>query len=258
MDKKARKAIRKGEPVYASQVYDPDTADLIQWDEVSVIIPAFNEAKTIGEVIETVKSLNPREIIVVDNNSTDHTATAAQKAEAKVVICREQGKAEAMIKGVQSTSPSTSILLFLDADLIGLKKEHITALLQPFFDPKIKTTNLMSMGTFHRGKHNEIMWKYMPFLTGQRALLKSEFSRTIEDLPVRNWEIEATLNAHFKDNKLREYPMILDGLFHVQKHHKMESSRKGKRAIAAMLAIAVIGYMKYPFRKVLRELRKVF
>ncbi len=54
-------------------------------DDVSVIIPAFNEAETIGPLVERLKELYPSfEIIVVDDGSSDATAEAARKAGALV------------------------------------------------------------------------------------------------------------------------------------------------------------------------------
>jgi len=54
-------------------------------DDVSVIIPAFNEAESIGPLVERLKELYPSfEIIVVDDGSSDATAEAARKAGALV------------------------------------------------------------------------------------------------------------------------------------------------------------------------------
>jgi glycosyltransferase involved in cell wall biosynthesis len=54
--------------------------------EILVIIPAYNEAHSIGEVISQVKTSMPEaDIVVVDDGSTDATATIAQAAGAFVV-----------------------------------------------------------------------------------------------------------------------------------------------------------------------------
>jgi len=62
-------------------------------DRIAVLIPCYNEAKTIEKVINDVKEYLPEAVIYVyDNNSTDHTAELAKKAGA--VVCYEtlQGK----------------------------------------------------------------------------------------------------------------------------------------------------------------------
>ncbi len=55
-------------------------------NQVSIIIPAFNEAPSIGGVIESIKTLYPDvEIIVVNDASSDNTPQIAEKAGAKVI-----------------------------------------------------------------------------------------------------------------------------------------------------------------------------
>lgn len=52
--------------------------------KLSVIIPVYNEESTVGEVIQKVRSVDiPKEIIVVDDGSTDKTAQAIEKEKKK-------------------------------------------------------------------------------------------------------------------------------------------------------------------------------
>ena len=54
---------------------------------VSVIIPALNEEESIGDVVRAVAAAYiPREIIVVDNGSTDGTAERARAAGASILF----------------------------------------------------------------------------------------------------------------------------------------------------------------------------
>lgn len=89
--------------------------------KISVIIPAWNEEKHIASAIRALKLQNyPRkdfEIIVVDNNSTDHTIKKAHDAGAdKVVKEHEQGTNMARNKGVEVAEGN--ILCFIDADCV--------------------------------------------------------------------------------------------------------------------------------------------
>ena len=66
---------------------------------VTVIIPAFNEEKSITKVIEEIPTLVD-EIIVVNNCSTDKTATVAASAGATVLNENRMGYGYACLKGI--------------------------------------------------------------------------------------------------------------------------------------------------------------
>jgi len=85
---------------------------------VSVIIPAYNNADTIGRTVSAAHSIaGAAEVIVVDDGSRDATAETAREAGADqvVVLPRNTGKGAAMSAGVAAVRSPT--VLFLDADL---------------------------------------------------------------------------------------------------------------------------------------------
>src|SRR5215469_531013 len=103
--------------------------------KVAVIVPAFNEEARIGDVLRAVTgSKLATEIIVVDDGSTDRTAeTARHYANVKVVrLVTNQGKAAAMAEGVKATE--AGILSFVDADLNGLRPEHVDRIILPLLE----------------------------------------------------------------------------------------------------------------------------
>ena len=60
---------------------------------IAVLVPCYNEAKTVGKVIKDYKKVLPNaDIYVYDNNSTDGTDEIARKAGAIVRYERRQGK----------------------------------------------------------------------------------------------------------------------------------------------------------------------
>lgn len=62
-------------------------------DKIAVLIPCFNESKTIGKVITDFRRFLPEAVIYVyDNNSTDHTDEIARSAGAVVRYEHQQGK----------------------------------------------------------------------------------------------------------------------------------------------------------------------
>lgn len=88
--------------------------------KLSIIIPVFNEEKTLQEVIDRVLGLPAdKEIIIVNDGSTDGTAEILKKINAPNVLIREHrvnsGKGTAIITGVQAASGD--VIAVQDADL---------------------------------------------------------------------------------------------------------------------------------------------
>jgi dolichol-phosphate mannosyltransferase len=80
---------------------------------VTVVIPAKNEEKTIGEVVEKARKF-AQEIIVVDGHSTDATPSEAQKRGAIVVCDHRKGKGDAIRQAIPRISHE--ITVFMDGD----------------------------------------------------------------------------------------------------------------------------------------------
>ncbi|HRP58232.1 glycosyltransferase, partial [Agriterribacter sp.] len=81
---------------------------------ISVIIPALNEGATIRKVIQRIRQTTvPQEIIVVDDNSTDHTVSEALKEGARVITSSKKGKGISMHEGMLAAG--FDIIVYLDA-----------------------------------------------------------------------------------------------------------------------------------------------
>lgn len=103
---------------------------------VSLIIPAYNEAKTIGKVIRQAKKVEAiREIIVIDDNSKDDSAKIAKELGVKVIRHHKNlGKGEGIRTGVAHATKD--IVLVLDADFYNVVPEQIEKLLAPLLKGK--------------------------------------------------------------------------------------------------------------------------
>jgi glycosyltransferase involved in cell wall biosynthesis len=91
---------------------------------ISVIIPAFNEEKSIGLVLDALPENLIHEIIVVDNNSTDNTAKNATEKGARVVAEKRRGYGSACLKGIAELD-NPHIVVFLDGDFSDYPEEIV-------------------------------------------------------------------------------------------------------------------------------------
>lgn len=95
---------------------------------IDVIIPAFNEENAVGNVVTDIPKAIVREIIVVNNNSTDKTVTNAQNAGATVLDEPTKGYGNACLKGMEHVAAKEvkpDIIVFLDADYSDYPEEMI-------------------------------------------------------------------------------------------------------------------------------------
>src|ERR1700712_5261716 len=82
---------------------------------LSIIIPALNEAESIGHVVASMPWPLIAECIVIDNGSTDATASVAQQAGARV-ITSPRGYGAACLAGSNAALPTSTILIYMDGD----------------------------------------------------------------------------------------------------------------------------------------------
>jgi glucosyl-3-phosphoglycerate synthase len=122
---------------------------------VAVCIPARNEAATIGAIVTSVARLRDGgtvdDLVVVDDGSTDATATSARAAGARVVSTDDgPGKGQALQRAVAETT--ADILVFLDADVVNFTPRYVTALTSALLaDPGLKLVK----GAYGRPLHGQ-------------------------------------------------------------------------------------------------------
>ncbi len=106
---------------------------------VSIIIPAYNEEKYIGQCIDSIKKQSFRnfEIIVVDDGSSDFTKEIVLKKGVRLFSLTHGGPGKAKNYGAKKARGK--ILVFVDADLI-LDKDYLIRLIHPILIGKSKST----------------------------------------------------------------------------------------------------------------------
>ncbi|WP_411274721.1 glycosyltransferase family 2 protein [Daejeonella sp.] len=105
---------------------------------IKVIIPAYNEEKSIGQVIYEIPEI-VEEIIVVSNNSNDATIENAHKAGATVLSESRSGYGNACLKGIEYISQQKippDIVVFLDGDYSDYPEE-LLKLIAPIIENDI-------------------------------------------------------------------------------------------------------------------------
>jgi glycosyltransferase involved in cell wall biosynthesis len=132
---------------------------------ISVVIPALDEEEPIAEVVRAVAATNiPREIIVVDNGSTDRTASHARAAGAKVVEEPRRGYGRACRAGVHALSPECDIVVFLDGDGSDCP-EFMSQLIEPI----VAGTHDFVIGSRTRGQREPGSMNFQQVASGYLA-----------------------------------------------------------------------------------------
>ena len=135
-------------------------------NSVSIIIPAFNEAQVIGDLVSDIRHLYPDfEIIVIDDGSADQTAEVA--GEAGALVYRHPyniGNGAAIKSGIRAASGD--ILVFMDGD-----GQHNPADIQklldnfPEYDMVVGSRSQNGQASFGRALGNSIYNRFASYVT---------------------------------------------------------------------------------------------
>ncbi len=196
---------------------------------LSVIVPVFNEEKTISEILSRVRAVPiPKEIIVVDDGSTDGTreilASEVRSTDTRVFLhTRNFGKGGAVRTGLQNISGD--IVLIQDADLEYDPRDY-PSLLRPILEGRVSAV----YGSRFLGEHKAMyFWhavgnRFLTFVTNilyDTTLTDMEtcykvFTREIaERLQIKQerWGIDPEITAKIlrSGHRIYEVPIAYDG-----------------------------------------------
>lgn len=186
--------------------------------KVAAIVPAYNEKDRISTVLQAIKqAATIDEIVVVSDGSTDGTyeLAAADIAVKAIKLDENKGKAGAMRVGALNTS--AEVILFLDADLVGMDGGKIDAIVKPV----IQNDADMSIGIFRGGRGaTDLAQLLAPYISGQRAMRREDFLN-IPGLDDARSGVETAITKYYSIKKLRVARVTLEGCTHCMKEEKL-------------------------------------
>jgi len=192
--------------------------------KISAIICAYNEEKTIKEVVTTVCDYYFDEVIVVNDGSTDATAKILDELQflsslKYIALPENKGKGYAMATGIENSTGE--IIVFIDADLSNLKEKHFEQLITPVFNKEAD----MVLG---QATETLINYKINPFksFTGERALLKQDVLTILEEMRTSKFGVETLINLHYQAQEKKVKYVMLEGLKHPTKFDKATTKSK--------------------------------
>lgn len=185
---------------------------------ITAVVPAYNEEHRIRGVVEALrKSEAVDQLIVVSDGSTDGTYEAVRNEPGVEAyqLERNLGKAGAMYAG--ALRARSEWILFLDADLKGLKTEHIHSLLDPI---RLGEAD-MAVGVFHGGRFLTDLAQYIaPNISGQRVV-RRDFFLNLPGIHDVRYGVEMAIGFHARRQGLRISNVVLQGVTHPMKEEKL-------------------------------------
>jgi glycosyltransferase involved in cell wall biosynthesis len=166
---------------------------------IKVIIPAYNEEKSIRHVIKDIPN-SVSEIIVISNNSTDNTIQIAKNSGATVLSENRKGYGYACLKGMEyiaqlRTKPD--IVVFLDGDYSDYPEE-LTQIIAPILKDNIDFVigaRVARLREKHSMTPQQVFGNWLA-----TTLMKSFFNATFTDLgPFRAIKYEKLVALNMED-----------------------------------------------------------
>ncbi len=227
---------------------------------IKVIIPAYNEAGSIGHVIKDIPEFI-EEVIVISNNSTDATEQVAKAAGATVLKEPRKGYGYACLEGMRYIAAKEiqpDIIVFLDGDYSDYP-EQLTELVAPIIENNIDFVVGARIASLREEGSMTVPQKFGNWLA--TSLMSLFFKSTFTDLgPFRaikynkllalqmedktyGWTVEMQLKALKRKYTYLEIPMKYRNRIGVS---KVSGTVKG----AIFAGIKILGWIfKYSLKK---------
>ena len=169
-------------------------------EKISCIICAYNEGPRISNTLKVVSN-HPLldEIIVVDDGSIDNTSKEVLKFKGIRNIRHKKnlGKSRSMLDGCNNAK--NDVVMFLDADLVGLTHNNITQFVKPVIAGLVDMTMVICKYDFPQN----VLIKLAGYdlISGQRVLGRERAIKILKNVP--GYAAEIKINQYFLDNNLK-------------------------------------------------------
>jgi len=221
---------------------------------VSFLIPAYNEAATIGQVLERIASLDlESQVIVVDDGSVDETAAIAAAAGATVIRQANGGKGSAIRAAIAAADGDISVIQ--DADM-----EYDPMEVPELIEPIVRGSADVVFGSRLRGGKPQrayLFWhlvgnRFLSLLTcflfnttlsdmetGYKAF-RTDILKSLE-LRENGFGLEPEITGKVCKRKLRIYELPISYYGRTHEEGKKITWRDGFRAVWVLLRVRVSG-----------------
>ena len=192
-------------------------------DKMAVLIPCYNESKTIEKVVNDYRKALPEAVIYVyDNNSTDNTAEIAEKAGAVVRHEYQQGKGNVIRRMFREIDAECYIMVYGDDTYPAEYGRKLTDMVLHKHVDMVVGDRLSSTyfeenkRPFHNFGNSLVRWSInalfksdiKDIMTGYRAF-SYQFVKTFPVLS-RGFEIETEMSIHALDKNLYVENLVIE------------------------------------------------
>jgi glycosyltransferase involved in cell wall biosynthesis len=222
--------------------------------KICFLVPAYNEAATIGEVLERIAALDlDAKVIVVDDGSVDETAAIAEAAGATVIRQRNQGKGAAIRTAIAHADGDIAVIQ--DADM-----EYDPTEVPELIEPIIRGSADVVFGSRLRGGKPQRAYLFWHLLGNRFLSLLTNvlFNTTLSDMETgyKAFRLEVLRSLDLKENgfgiepeitgkvckrqlRIYELPISYYGRTHAE--GKKITWRDGFRAIFVLFRVRLTG-----------------
>ena len=221
---------------------------------VSFLVPAHNEATTIGEVLQRIAALElEAQVIVVDDGSTDETSAIAERCGARVIRQENRGKGAAIRAAIPLIDGDIAVIQ--DADM-----EYDPAEVPALIEPIVRGVADVVYGSRLSGGRPQrayLFWhmignRFLSLLTGilfnttltdmetGYKAFRTDVLRSL-DLRQDDFAIEPEITAKVCRRKLRVYELPISYYGRTYDEGKKITWRDGFKAVWVLVSIRLAG-----------------